>query len=239
MLLDLQDILESFEYVFEKFQSNKITSSLVYPAICFLKNKLNDFSPKSTKVNGLLITLKKELSYRFDDLVQKDVFLMATFLDPTEGIDSFHYNDRARAIAFLKDNLKKLQPNNSQKEAAKHSSSKKASRFLKFTDPSENNSSSSEVRNTENDCIDNMIKDFIRFTNGNAYDCALKFWKVNQATWPFLAELAKKVLGVPATSASVERIFNLSDHVFSNKRKRLGIKLFERLVFLKLNEKFL
>ena len=50
MLLDLQDILESFEYVFEKFQSNKITSSLVYPAICFLKNKLNDFSPKSTKV---------------------------------------------------------------------------------------------------------------------------------------------------------------------------------------------
>jgi hypothetical protein len=44
---------------------------------------------------------------------------------------------------------------------------------------------------------------------------------------------------VPATSAPVERIFNLSGHIFSEKRRRLGMKLFERLVFLKLNEKYL
>jgi hypothetical protein len=49
----------------------------------------------------------------------------------------------------------------------------------------------------------------------------------------------KKVLGVTATSASVERIFNFSGNISSNKRRKLGIKLFERFVFLKLNEKLL
>jgi hypothetical protein len=79
----------------------------------------------------------------------------------------------------------------------------------------------------------------MRLTVCNSYKCALKLWKVNQNSWPQLTELAKKVLGVPATSASVEGIFNLSGHIFSAKRRRLGMKLFERLVFLKLNEKFL
>ena len=37
-------------------------------------------------------------------------------------------------------------------------------------------------------------------------------------------------------SASVERMFNFAGHIFSNKRRRTGVKLFENLVFLKLNE---
>ena len=36
---------------------------------------------------------------------------------------------------------------------------------------------------------------------------ALAFWKENCNRWPQLAEKAKKVLGVPASSASVERVF--------------------------------
>jgi hypothetical protein len=35
LMLDLQQILELFEYIFEKFQFNKITSSLIYPAITY------------------------------------------------------------------------------------------------------------------------------------------------------------------------------------------------------------
>ena len=47
--------------------------------------------------------------------------------------------------------------------------------------------------------------------------------------------LARKILAVPASSDSVERMFNISEHVFSNKI-RIGGKFFESLVFLKLNE---
>jgi len=49
----------------------------------------------------------------------------------------------------------------------------------------------------------------------------------------------KKYLGIPASSAAVERMFSISGHIFSLKRIRLGIKIFEELVLLKLNENLL
>ena len=53
-----------------------------------------------------------------------------------------------------------------------------------------------------------------------------------------LAELAKKYLSVPASSACVERMFSIAGHIFSLKRRRLGIQVFSDLVWLKLNEMF-
>jgi prophage maintenance system killer protein len=55
---------------------------------------------------------------------------------------------------------------------------------------------------------------------------------------PILASFAKKILG-DFGKASAKRIFNISGHVFLNKRRRTGIELFENLVFLKLNESYL
>jgi len=54
-----------------------------------------------------------------------------------------------------------------------------------------------------------------------------------------LAPLEKRFLGVPASSASVERMFNISGHIGSNKRRRTSVYLYEHLVFLKLNEHYL
>ena len=78
-MLDLQQILELFEYVYEKFQSNKITSSLVYPAITYLKSILIEYETKvkSTSTSGFLKSLQTSLTSRFDDMIQTEVFLMA------------------------------------------------------------------------------------------------------------------------------------------------------------------
>ena len=54
-----------------------------------------------------------------------------------------------------------------------------------------------------------------------------------------LAILAKKYLSMPASSASVERIFSISSHIFSVKQRRLHHKYFSELVFPKLNELFM
>ena len=43
-------------------------------------------------------------------------------------------------------------------------------------------------------------------------------------------------LGVPASSAAVERMFRIAGHVFQNKRRKLGALFYSTLVFLKLNE---
>jgi hypothetical protein len=89
------------------------------------------------------------------------------------------------------------------------------------------------------DDLDSAIASYTQFVSDTNYDDALYFWKVHESRWPNLANLAKKYLGVQATSASVERMFSISGHIFSTKRRRTSPKLFELLVFLKLNEHFL
>ena len=67
----------------------------------------------------------------------------------------------------------------------------------------------------------------------------LAFWREKQHRWEALAKVAKKVLGVPASSSAVERMFSIAGHIFSSKRRRMRQILFSNLVYLKLNEAFL
>ena len=67
----------------------------------------------------------------------------------------------------------------------------------------------------------------------------LDFWKQNEFRFEVLAKLAKKYLGVQASSASVERMFSIAGHIYSLKRRNLKVSNFMTLVFLKLNESLL
>jgi hypothetical protein len=80
---------------------------------------------------------------------------------------------------------------------------------------------------------------YLRTIKSSSFDCPLKFWKSNQYKFPLLAKLAKKYLGIPASSAAVERMFSIAGHIFSLKRRNMGKKIFCELVLLKLNERFL
>jgi hypothetical protein len=51
--------------------------------------------------------------------------------------------------------------------------------------------------------------------------------------------VARKVLGVPASSSDGERDFSISGHIYSPKRRRMDPKIFATLVYLKLNTNFL
>ena len=55
---------------------------------------------------------------------------------------------------------------------------------------------------------------------------------------PSLAKLAKKYLMIPATSASVERLFSVAGRVYRPDRCRLSDKRFEYLLFIKTNMHF-
>ncbi len=83
------------------------------------------------------------------------------------------------------------------------------------------------------------VRDYIKLVEPKTYPFALAFWKAHEIRLPGLAILAKKYLSVQAAEAGVERMFSLSGHIFSNKRRRLGRKVFAELTYLKLNEEFL
>ena len=83
--------------------------------------------------------------------------------------------------------------------------------------------------------VDQYLK-FIKSLSVDTYTDTLLFWKINGNRFKELEPLAKKVLGVQASEAAVERMFSFSGHILSCQRRRTGIKLFTELVLLKLNE---
>ena len=90
------------------------------------------------------------------------------------------------------------------------------------------------VRNAINDyIIDISLCPIKRETS------VLTFWKEKESRWIVLSRVAKKVLGVPASSSGNERMFSIAGHVFSLKRRRMKPKIFETLFFCKLNEQFI
>lgn len=63
------------------------------------------------------------------------------------------------------------------------------------------------------------------------------FWAANKDKYPFLAAVAREVMGTVATSVSSERNFSLAGDLISKKRSRLKPKTAADLLFLKTNPK--
>jgi hypothetical protein len=59
----------------------------------------------------------------------------------------------------------------------------------------------------------------------------LKWWKSQAEDLPLLAAVAKKILAIPATSASSERLFSSGGNVVTTQRTKLDPQLVEKLVF--------
>jgi len=158
------------------------------------------------------------------------VFRISSFLDPNFGPYSLPPEERVEVIRKIKS---KLSGQSIVATPSKKSSERLQARtqfYKNYKEP---------MADRVYDDIDCSIASYTQFILDTNYDDALEFWRIHETKWPQLASLARKYLGVQATSASVERMFNISGHIFSEKRRRTSVKLFEMLVFLKLNEHFL
>jgi hypothetical protein len=240
MLEELKVVLEMFEFVTDEFQSNKISISRVYPCVIFLKkgliSNLNDY--KFTQ--QLRQDLYQSLNKRFHNVIEDDIFLVSSFLDPNFGLDCFDIEKkkmvRQRIISLLKQEddlcfnstsgptqvavVDKLHP----------TVEKRINNYIFFRETKSANKS---------DKAEEQVDDYIRTLSSSKFTCPLIFWKGAENKFPELANLAKKFLGIQASSASVERMFSISGHIFQCKRRSMGTKLFTELVFLKLNEDLL
>lgn len=238
MLEELKQLLEMFEWVTDELQSNKVSISRVYPCLYYLRRGLSS-ADDLVYTTQLRSDLLKSLNDRFGNVSENEVYLFSTFLDPVLGIKAF--DNQMKTI--VRNKLRTLLQLESLKQKTKET--------LKERD---NNSRTQEVKNVikvkyefydepeldnESDDINREIDEYCRTIRSSSFKCPLEFWKANHAKFPLLANLAKKYLGIPASSASVERMFSICGHIFSLRRRKMGIKIFCEIVFLKLNEMFL
>ena len=63
----------------------------------------------------------------------------------------------------------------------------------------------------------------------------LKYWAANKHRFPNLGQIANDVLGIPASTGGLERIFNFASDILSCKRNRTKPEVFEKILYLKRN----
>jgi hypothetical protein len=239
MLTELRDVLEMFEFITDEFETNRINISRVYPAVKYLKENLLAKDEMNVTItyqhtDNLRKDLLKSLDKRFDHIINQDIFLLSTFLDPNFGISAFEPNFpktvKSKIIALTKISEAKqtaLNPieNSEVSEKGNILKNKRNDNYKKHK--------LSEKKTT--DKVD-LINDYVSVVDEiNFNGCPLLFWKANENKFRILSEMARKYLEVPASSAAVERVFSIAGHILSCKRK-MSTKLFCHLVFLKLNE---
>jgi len=239
MLSELRDLLVCFEFVTNELQTNEISISRVYPCYWYLQKHLNTDLDKYKYTKNLRKELFSSLERRFSDLlVDNDIFILSTLLDPIFGKRRIPLELRDYAIVKLKNNLIKIATRSELPLTVSKISTKQTvetireNNYLTFDD---------ETSKTPIDDLDTQIKEYFLLIETQEFKDTLLFWKLYHKSHSFvnLAKLAQKVLGVPATSADVERMFSLSGHILGPKRRTTGVSLYEDLVYLKLNEQFL
>ena len=242
MLIELKDVLQMFEFVTDEIQTNDVSISRVYPCINYLRKGLSDERPfkYTTQLRSDLLV---SLNERFVNIEDKKDFVFSTFLDPNFGIKSFEADLKVKVKSQLACTLKLEILKKQAKESVVNvclNNNINSKRSKKDGERTNNYIYYGDCENEEeNDDVEREIEEYIRTIKSSSFDCALKFWKSNQFKFPNLANLAMKYLGIPASSAAVERMFSIAGHIFSLKRRRMGVKIFCELVFLKLNEFFL
>lgn len=65
----------------------------------------------------------------------------------------------------------------------------------------------------------------------------MQWWKAKQSTYPILAQLARKYLAIPSSSASAERTFSALQRRSDKKRMRTDEQRVGRMVFMNRNLK--
>lgn len=237
-LESLCEYLKEFYKVIEKLSSEKEpTIHLVIP----YKQCLINLSVVGDNENQLLIPLKKYIAKELPDYwIVQDIHYIATMLHP--NLKSFNHTPQQRyhAETLLQLEFEKYQDshpppsssneNNKRKPIHHQKNSKSLSSLDDIFDlPTSSDELSDEPKSSE---LDKYLKDKTKIPkNMNV----LMYWNDNKLLYPTLYQIAKRVLSIPATNTSIERLFSDSGNTITNRRTRLQTSKVNQLLFIRRN----
>jgi hypothetical protein len=98
--------------------------------------------------------------------------------------------------------------------------------------PEGGSSQSSAYNNRTRDSLRHEFSTYVSEPTITSCDDPLKWWRENQVRFPNVALVARRLLGVPATSVASERAFSKAGDVITKKRNRLEPTKAELVLFL-------
>jgi hypothetical protein len=210
-------------------------------------------------IDDVRVELVKSLNTRFNYLKTDDIYGLAAILDPNGGIDWLQTHERRMWIGKLETALLLFDDQGSPNKSGGAGTIPLATGsvwFQSFKESQEVASNQTTIQKFLNavEIAKNKHKleqserlAILREKDPKAelsyMDCidVCQFWKElsRQKEFRKLSFLARKLLGIPASSASVERVFSKTGLIMRPHRNRLEDELAQDIFFLKSNQKLL
>jgi hypothetical protein len=208
------------------------------------KKKISIKDPLKTE--GILEKVKNNvynaLLYYWD--TPNDTGLMATLLDPRYKELGLELEDKKiEIIQKLRDEFNELNSNNSNNTTPIAPIAEPSNPIIPFSGAESSLRSQKEYRQRRQSktkkpltpvTIDE-VDSYLAMPAALEAEDPLDWWRVRAGNFPKLSQIARKYLGIPATSVSSERLFSHAGSLISAKRNRLDTSLVGQILFLKRN----
>ena len=229
--------LKKFYDVIEKLSCEKTpTIHLVIP----YKQLLINLSVINDNDDKLIIPLKKYIAKELPDYwVVNDVHFIATMLHP--NLKSFNHtpHQRYHAEALLKSEFDKYQELQQQPSSSNNNNKRKQIQQQKNTQLASFLDDIFDLPTSPDKLQDETKTEFDRYIEDKTIIDKdmniLIYWENNKSSYPTLAKIAKRILSIPATNTSVERLFSDSGNTITNRRTRLQTSKVNQLLFIRRN----
>ncbi|CAF1554034.1 unnamed protein product [Rotaria sp. Silwood1] len=238
-LEQLTKYLKHFHDVIEKLScENTPTIHLVIPYKQLLINRSNENDDDHYD----LVQLKRFISKHLQDYwCIHNIHYVAMLLHP--NLKSFQLvpDKKKHAITSLKLELDKfvdpvvMQPMQLSKTSNKEKKTMHLTNSLDeiFDVPNDENDIQQIIEKTE---LDRYLEDETKIDNKMNI---LTYWDLNKSLYPNLARVAKRILAIPATNTTIERLFSDSGNTVTDRRTRLDSDNINYLLFVMHNMKIL
>lgn len=205
---------------------NLPTLSIVHPAIKTLKSTLKEVQIRTDEGKEMLANIIQNLDKYFNEF--HDYYLLASFLDPRCKIKFMTEDETRRTIATITKLGASLQRGNSDVPSVpRHDKISLLDKMKVISNPTPR---TVEAENTTAEITDYLSEPNLTIFGGAT---VLLYWK--NSSFMVLKQLAKKFLSIPASSASVERVFSTLGNIVTKKRASLSSESIEMLGFLSQN----
>ncbi|XP_065907752.1 zinc finger BED domain-containing protein 4-like [Dysidea avara] len=242
LLQDIVEILTPFEEATEFVQVGCVPSAgYVLPCIRGLYHHIENMVSKYH--SGLVRGLKQSLHRRMPYYEENETYIVACILDPRFKLRWCSDDaERDRSLDLLKAVLERLSPAVSTvavlqaDENSEPPPKKKRKSLFNFM---YDNSHSPSIESQQLSTVTKQVDEYIETDTLPMTQNPTKYWQDNQKKYTVLSRLAKDVLGVPSSSAPVERLFSVAGKVFTPERCCLTDGRFSQLMFIRCNQNYI
>lgn len=227
LLRELVEVLEPFEEASDMVQGDKhVSISLALPCVLGLRKHLAEVV--THQCSGIVMGLSQALDRRLAGILEDPLYVTATTLDPQFKLSWSSDSDWHKQVLL--------------EEVEKHTRTLSPIEHYSETQPSPSKRCKlfSFIKQRPTMQAKTVEQELSTYLHEEPTDeDPLQYWKRKSIDFPLLSQVAKKVFTVPATTTSVDQIFNTVSKTLRPDQCRFLPKNLDTLIYLKANYRIL